>query len=92
MMRLFQHMQQRDLRMSPELQQLVRRRLHLVDRTFQYARATRETFVAICSRKGAVGAILRAMHPGGLSGTLCARVWPAHLSGAARVFPSLYSR
>ena len=62
MMRLFQHMQQRDLRMSPELQQLVRRRLHLVDRTFQYARATRETFVAICSRKGAVGAILRAMH------------------------------
>ncbi|HEX8310736.1 MAG TPA: [protein-PII] uridylyltransferase [Chthoniobacteraceae bacterium] len=62
MMRLFQHMQQRDLCMSPELQQLVRRRLHLVDRTFQYARATRETFVAICSRKGEVGAILRAMH------------------------------
>ncbi len=62
MMRLFQHMQQRALRFSPELSQLVRRRLHLVDRTFQYARATRETFLAICSRKGAVGAILRAMH------------------------------
>ena len=62
MMRLFQHMQQRDLEISPELAQLVRRRLHLVDRTFQYARATRETFLAICSRKGQVGRIFRAMH------------------------------
>ena len=62
MMRLFQHLQQRGLKISPELGQLVRRRLHLVDRTFQYARSTRETFLAICSRKGQVGAILRAMH------------------------------
>jgi [protein-PII] uridylyltransferase len=62
MMRLFQHMQQRGLDLSPELAQLVRRRLHLVDRTFQYARATRETFLAICSRKGQVGRIFRAMH------------------------------
>jgi len=62
MMRLFQHLQQRQLRMSPELAQLVRRRLHLVDRTFQYSKAARETFVAICSRKGEVGHILRAMH------------------------------
>ncbi len=62
MMRLFQHMQQRGLELSPELAQLVRRRLHLVDRTFQYARATRETFLAICSRKGQVGRIFRAMH------------------------------
>lgn len=62
MMRLFQHMQQRGLDLSPELAQLVRRRLHLVDRTFQYARATRETFLAICSRKGRVGKIFRAMH------------------------------
>jgi len=62
MMRLFQHMQQRGLDLSPELAQLVRRRLHLVDRTFQYARATRETFLAICSRKGEVGRVFRAMH------------------------------
>ena len=62
MMRLFQHMQQRGLDLSPELAQLVRRRLHLVDRTFQYARSTRETFLAICSRKGQVGRIFRAMH------------------------------
>ena len=62
LMRLFQHLQQRGLVLSAELAQLIRRRLHLVDRTFQYSKATRETFLAICSRKGEVGAILRAMH------------------------------
>ena len=62
MMRLFQHLQQRGLKMSPELASLVGRRLHLVDATFRYAKATRETFLAICSRKGEVGATLRAMH------------------------------
>ncbi len=62
LMRVFQHMQQRQLRLSPELAQRVRRRLHLVDRTFQYSTAARETFIAICSRKGEVGWILRAMH------------------------------
>ena len=62
MMRLFQHMQQRGLELSPDLSQLVRRRLHLVDRTFQYARSQRETFLAICSRKGQVGRVFRAMH------------------------------
>jgi [protein-PII] uridylyltransferase len=60
--RLFQHLQQRKLRMSGELQHLVRRRLHLVDKTFQYGKAQREIFIAICSRKGEVGAVLRAMH------------------------------
>jgi [protein-PII] uridylyltransferase len=62
LMRLFQHLQQRDLQMSADLQQLVRRRLHLVDRVFQYSKANREVFMAICSRKGEVGRILRAMH------------------------------
>lgn len=62
MMRMFQHLQQRQLKLSPELAQLTRRRLHLVDRTFQYSKAARETFIAICSRKGEVGHILRAMH------------------------------
>ena len=62
MMRAFQHLQQRQLRLSPELAQLIRRRLHLVDRTFQYSKAAREIFMAICARKGEVGRILRAMH------------------------------
>ena len=62
MMRLFQHAQQQHLVLSRELQYLIRRRLHLVDRTFNYARANRETFNAILSRKGEVGRILRMMH------------------------------
>src|SRR4029453_4565452 len=62
LMRLFQHLKQRGLRMSAELQHLVRRRLHLVDKTFTYSKAARETFMAICSRKGEVGRILRCMH------------------------------
>ncbi len=62
MMRLFQHLQQRNLGLSPDLAQLLRRRLHLADRTFQYSKTARETFLAICSRKGAVGKSFRAMH------------------------------
>ena len=62
LMRLFRHMQQRKLKLSPRLRQLVQRRLHLVDRTFQYSKAARETFMTILSRKGEVGAVLRAMH------------------------------
>jgi [protein-PII] uridylyltransferase len=62
LMRLFQHLQQRGLKMSADLQHLVRRRLHLVDKTFCYGKAQRETFLAICARKGEVGRILRAMH------------------------------
>lgn len=62
LMRMFQHAQQRHLTLSSELEQLVRRRLPLVNRTFQYATATREVFSAILSRKGEVGRILRMMH------------------------------
>jgi len=62
MMRLFLHAQQRQLVLSLEMQQLIRRRLYLVDRTFQYARGNRETFHVILSKKGQVGRILRMMH------------------------------
>ncbi len=62
LMRLFWHMQQRGLKVSPDLRQLIRRRLHLVDRTFQYSKDARETFMAILSHKGEVGIVLRAMH------------------------------
>jgi [protein-PII] uridylyltransferase len=62
LMRVFLYAQQRELELSPELQQLIRRRTRMVNRTFQYSRATRETFQAILSRKGLVGHILRMMH------------------------------
>jgi len=62
LMRVFQHAQMRGLALSPELKQLIQRRVRLVDRTFQYSRSARETFMAILSRKGQVGRILRLMH------------------------------
>src|SRR5258708_13604747 len=61
-MRVFLYAQQREMELSSDLQQLIRRRTRLVNRTFQYARAARETFQAILSRKGQVGHILRMMH------------------------------
>ena len=68
LMRAFHHAQVRQLEFHPELVDLIRRRLHLIDRTFQYAIAARETFFAILSRKGEVGRILRLMHDLGVLG------------------------
>ena len=62
LLRVFEHAQTRKLRLSSELQHLLRRRVWLVNRTLQYARAARETFISILSRRGQVGRILRAMH------------------------------
>jgi len=62
LMRVFLYAQQRELALGPELEEMIRRRTRLVNRTFQYARAARETFQAILSRKGQVGRILRMMH------------------------------
>lgn len=68
LMRAFHHAQVRQIEFHPELVDLVRRRLHLIDRTFQYAVAARETFFAILSRKGEVGPTLRLMHDLGVLG------------------------
>ena len=62
LMRLFQHAPVRGLDFSQEMLDLIRKLLRLVDRTFQYSRAAREVFLAILSRKGQVGRILRLMH------------------------------
>ena len=62
LLRVFLHAQQRELDLSPELEQLIGRRTRLINRTFQYSRAARETFQAILSRKGQVGRVLRMMH------------------------------
>ncbi len=62
MMRLFQHVQQRGLRITPELRQLVRRRLKYVNNTFRYLKVNREVFASILRKKGQVGHILHAMH------------------------------
>ena len=62
MMRLFQHVQLRGLRISPELRQLVRRRLKYLNNTFRYLKVNREVFSSILRKKGQVGHILHTMH------------------------------
>jgi [protein-PII] uridylyltransferase len=68
LLRAFHHAQVRHLTFHPELADLVSRRLHLIDRTFQYSRSARETFLAILARKGEVGPALRLMHDLGVLG------------------------
>src|ERR1041385_6417953 len=62
MMRAFQLAQERDLDLSPELEDLLSRSLRHVTRTYQYARGPRVIFTSILSQKGKVGRILRMMH------------------------------
>src|SRR5881392_2845673 len=62
MMRAFQLAQERDLDVSPELEDLLSRSLRHVTRTYQYARGPRVIFTSILSQKGKVGRILRMMH------------------------------
>ncbi len=68
MMRAFLHIQQRGLRLSPELSQLLRNSLSLVDRGFQADQGVRETFLEILNQRGNVAPILRLMHEVGLLG------------------------
>jgi [protein-PII] uridylyltransferase len=68
LMRLFVHTQQRQLRLSPELFQLVQKSFALVNQTFRYSKAARESFEAILSQKGDVARVLRQMHRAGFLG------------------------
>jgi [protein-PII] uridylyltransferase len=62
MMRAFQLTQEHGLELSPDLEDLLNRRLGEITRQYRYAKAPREIFKAILSRKGEVGRILRMMH------------------------------
>ena len=68
MMRLFQHCQVRDLRLSPPMRKLIKENSELIDRSFRWAKANRETFQAILERKGNVAGALRQMHRVGFIG------------------------
>ena len=61
-MRVFQLAQEHELDLSPELEDVLNRTLGRITRTFQYSKAPREMFIAMLSRKGQVGRILRMMH------------------------------
>jgi [protein-PII] uridylyltransferase len=62
LMRVFLHAQQRQLKIHPDLAQLIRNQVYLVDREFQQDEHVRESFLTIISRRGSVAPILRAMH------------------------------
>ena len=62
LMRVFLHAQQRHLTLHPDLAQLIRNQLALVDRKFLNDEHVRETFLTILERRGEVAHVLRAMH------------------------------
>ena len=62
MMNAFQIAQERNVDLSPELEDLLSRSLRQVTRTYRYAKAPREVFMSILARKGEVGRALRLMH------------------------------
>lgn len=68
LMRLFSHTQQRHLRLSPELFQLVQKSFRLVNASFRYSKEVREVFEAILTRRGDVARTLRQMHRVGFLG------------------------
>ncbi len=68
LMRVFLHAQQRRLKIHPDLAQLIRNQISLVDRDFLNDEHVRETFLTILERRGEVAAILRAMHEVNLLG------------------------
>ncbi len=61
LMRLFRHTQQRNLRLSPALFDMVCN-TSLVHTEFRYSKAAREVFLGILEHKGDVARVLRQMH------------------------------
>jgi [protein-PII] uridylyltransferase len=68
LMRVFLYAQQRGVGLHPDLAQLVRNQLSLIDRSFLSDEHVRETFLTILSQRGNVAPILRAMHETDLLG------------------------
>jgi [protein-PII] uridylyltransferase len=68
LMRVFLHAQQRGLRLHPDLVQLIRNQLSLVDRAFLADEHVHESFLAILNQRGDVARVLRAMHETGFLG------------------------
>jgi [protein-PII] uridylyltransferase len=68
LMRLFQHCQLRNLKLSPELRRLIASHWEDIDRPFRYSKTNRQIFQAILERKGDVARVLRLMHRIGFLG------------------------
>ncbi len=68
LMRVFFHAQQRGLRLHPDVAQMVRNQLELVDPAFLKDSHPRETFLEILNQRGNVAPTVRALHETGLLG------------------------
>ncbi|MBU6399652.1 MAG: [protein-PII] uridylyltransferase [Verrucomicrobia bacterium] len=68
LLRVFLYAQQRGLRLHPDLFQLIRHQLLLVDRAFYRDDHVHATFLEILNQRGNVAPLLRAMHEVGLLG------------------------
>lgn len=68
LMRLFLYMQQRGLKLHPDLAQSIRNQLNLVNREFLEDEHIHQTFLEILNQRGNVSPVLRAMHEVGLLG------------------------
>ena len=62
LMRTFLLLQEHGLDLSPDLEDLLSRSPDLITPTFRYAKAPREMFRTMLSRKGQAGCVLRMMH------------------------------
>jgi [protein-PII] uridylyltransferase len=62
LMRVFLYAQQRGLSLHPDLSQLIRNQLGLVDRGFLTDEHVSETFLTLLNQRGNVAPVLRAMH------------------------------
>jgi [protein-PII] uridylyltransferase len=68
LMRLFQHCQLRNLKLSPQIRRLIAAHWEDIDRPFRYSKTNRQIFQGILERKGEVARILRLMHRVGFLG------------------------
>jgi len=68
LMRAFLHAQSKQLQLHPDLAQLIRNQVSLVDKDFLNDEHVRETFLTLLERRGEVARILRAMHEVNLLG------------------------
>lgn len=68
LMRLFLYMQQRGLKLHPDLAQAIRNNLSLINREFLEDEHVHQTFLEIMNQRGNVSPVLRAMHEVGMLG------------------------
>lgn len=68
LIRLFQHCQLRNLKLSPQIRRLIAAHWEDIDKAFRYSKTNRQIFQGILERKGEVARILRLMHRVGFLG------------------------